>query len=139
MLTETELSSLLRLIVDSAIALVGGERGFVLLASKRPASGGVSDPHEMKVRVARSFDRSDIPVPALRISMGIARRVLEAGRPLLSVDAGRDERFTGMASVEELRLRSVMSLPIGGEGRVVTARVYSGRLALKLHSALPAG
>ena len=117
LLQETELAALLRLIVDSALALVGGERGFVLLAGRLGPKEDVQDPREMKVRAARAFDRSDIPVPATRISMGIARRVLENGRPLLSVDAGKDERFSGMASVEELRLRSVMCLPIGAEGK----------------------
>jgi transcriptional regulator with GAF, ATPase, and Fis domain len=117
LLSETELSALLRLIVDSALALVGGERGFVLLAGKSGQDEPVKDPREMKVRVARNFDRSDIPVPSTRLSMGIARRVLENSRALLSVDAGRDERFAGMASVEELRLRSVMCLPIVSEGR----------------------
>ncbi len=128
LLAETELSALLRLIVDSAIALVGGERGFILLAAKSSPAGGVSDPQEMKVRVARAFDRSDIPIPATRLSMGIARRVLEAGRPLLSVDAGRDERFAAMASVEELRPRSVMTLPIGGEGRIEGVLYVDNRL-----------
>ena len=33
-LRETELNALLRSIVDSAIGLVGGERGFLLLAEK---------------------------------------------------------------------------------------------------------
>jgi len=117
MLEETELGALLRRIVDSALALVGGERGFVLLAGKAGPGEEVKDPREMRVRVARSFDRSDIPVPATRISNGIARRVLENGRPLLSVDAGRDERFSGMASVEELRLRSVLCFPIVLDGR----------------------
>ena len=115
---ETELEALLRLIVDSAISLVGGERGFLLLGTNREAQGGPPDPARMKVRVARAFDRSDIPVPSSRLSMGIARRVAEKGRPLLSVDAGHDERFTSMASVEDLRLRSVMCLPIGIDGRL---------------------
>ncbi len=117
LLSETELAALLRLIVDSALALVGGERGFVLMTGKAPAGEEVKDPREMKVRVARSFDRTDIPVPATRISMGITGRVLESGRPLLSVDAGRDERFSAMASVEELRLRSVICFPIQLDGR----------------------
>jgi len=117
LLSETELAALLRLIVDSALALVGGERGFVLLTGKSGAGEEVKDPREMKVRVARSFDRTDIPVPATRISQGITRRVLESGRPLLSVDAGHDERFSGMASVEELRLRSVICFPIQLDGR----------------------
>jgi transcriptional regulator with GAF, ATPase, and Fis domain len=117
LLSETELAALLRLIVDSALALVGGERGFVLMTGKTGAGEEVKDPREMKVRVARSFDRTDIPVPSTRISQGITRRVLENGRPLLSVDAGRDERFTGMASVEELRLRSVICFPIQLDGK----------------------
>ncbi len=128
LLQETELSALLRLIVDSALSLVGGERGFVLLPSRVIGGEEIKDPGEMKVRVARSFDRSDIPVPATRISMGIARRVLENGRPLLSVDAGRDERFSGMTSVEELRLRSVMCLPIGFEGRTEGVLYVDNRL-----------
>jgi len=115
--SETELSQLLRLIVDSALALVGGERGFVLLTGKGANGEEVKDPREMKVRVARSFDRTDIPVPSTRISQGITRRVLEGGRPLLSVDAGADERFSAMASVEELRLRSVICFPIQLEGK----------------------
>jgi transcriptional regulator with GAF, ATPase, and Fis domain len=115
LLVETDLSKVLRAIVDSAIELVGGERGFLLLGERpidpgQGQSGG--DLALMKVRVARSFDREDIPVPASRLSMGIARRVAAAREPLLSVDAGRDGRFDGMASVEDLRLRSVLCLPL---------------------------
>jgi len=111
---ETDLSQLLRLIVDSSVHLVGGERGFLLLDSQRTRK----NPREWKVRVARNFDHSDIPIPASRLSMGIAERVVETGRPLLSVDAGRDDRFSGMASVEDLKLRSVMCLPIGTQEEV---------------------
>ena len=96
--SETELVPLLRLIVDSALALVGGERGFVLLTGKLAGGEDVKDPREMRVRVARSFDRTDIAVPSTRISQGITHRVLESGRPLLSVDAGRDEPPEGAAA-----------------------------------------
>ncbi len=125
---ETDLAPLLRLIVDSAVALVGGERGFLLLARGATEDQSVSDPAEMTVRVARAFDRSDIPIPSSRVSMGIARRVVEKSRPLLSVDAGRDDRFVGMPSVEDLRLRSVMCLPIRIEGRVQGVLYVDNRL-----------
>jgi transcriptional regulator with GAF, ATPase, and Fis domain len=134
-LTETDLSKVLRGIVDSAISLVGGERGFLLLgenaallsSSGRELETPPADIAQMKVRVARSFDREDIPVPASRLSMGIARRVAETRQALLSVDAGRDERFDGMASVEDLRLRSVLCLPLavqGGHGVRVDGVLY---------------
>ena len=128
LLRETELQPLLRLIVDSAIVLVGAERGFLLVTDK-PADGGrIPDPSQMEVKVARSFDRTEIPVPASLLSTGITGRVAEKGRPVLSVDAGRDERFNEMASVEELRLRSVLCLPIGSGGQVEGLLYMDNRL-----------
>jgi transcriptional regulator with GAF, ATPase, and Fis domain len=112
---ETDFSTLLRLILDSSIQLVRGERGFLLLDARAERKGASSDPREWKVRLARSFDRADIPIPSSRLSMGIAHKVAASGEPLLSVDAGRDARFSGMASVEDLKLRSVMCLPIAGD------------------------
>jgi serine/threonine-protein kinase PknK len=121
LLTETDVSRLLRGIVDSAVGLVGAERGFLLLGETRPeldprAAGRLlappTDIAQMKVRVARSFDREDIPLPASRLSMGIALSVAQTRQAVLSVDAGRDARFDGMKSVEDLRLRSVLCLPL---------------------------
>ncbi|MCZ6596592.1 MAG: FHA domain-containing protein, partial [Planctomycetota bacterium] len=65
---ETEFGPLLRLIVDSAIALVGGERGFLLLTERDPSAAPrrPADAEAMTVRIARQFDRSDIPVPSSR-------------------------------------------------------------------------
>ncbi len=131
---ETDLAKLLRSIVDSAIALSLAERGFMLLAEVDSAQDArATEVAAMKVRVARSFDREDIPIPASRLSMGIARRVLKSATPLLSIDAGRDERFNGMASVEDLRLRSVMCVPIHpaqerGEPRVEGVLYVDNRL-----------
>jgi len=129
---ETELLPLLRQIVDSAVALVGGERGFLLMrddsGSRDGTSPGAIAITDLSVRVARSFDRSDIAVPRSRLSMGIASRVLEQGHPVLAVDAAHDTRFSGMASVEDLRLRSVMCLPIRVEDRVLGVLYVDNRL-----------
>ena len=126
---ETELIPLLRQIVDSAVALVGGERGFLLMTEKSTSNEtepvGITD---LSVRVARSFDRSDIVIPRSRLSMGIASRVLEHGRPVLAVDAAHDDRFSGMASVEDLRLRSVMCLPVRIQDRVLGVLYVDNRL-----------
>ncbi len=120
---ETDLGPLLRQIVDSAIALVGSERGFLMLADKDQAvvqgdQAGSPDPTKWQVHVARNFNQEDIPVPRTRVSMGIMGKVIEEGRALLTVDAGQDERLTNMASVEDLRLRSVLCVPIPGEAHI---------------------
>ena len=98
---ETDLMRLLRLIVDSAVALVGGERGFVLLDDGRLGSeerprGAPADVERMTVSVARSFDHSDIVVPRSRLSMGIAGRAArEAAGPLRGREPGRPLRRDG--------------------------------------------
>ncbi|MCP3919330.1 MAG: GAF domain-containing protein [bacterium] len=127
---ETELLPLLRLIVDSAVALVGGERGFVLLIdrARHPEAGATPDVNDMTVNVARSFDHSDIVVPRSRLSMGIAGKVVKGRKPVLSLDAAQDDRFDGMASVEDLRLRSVMCLPIEADGRIEGVLYVDNRL-----------
>ncbi|MBM3975392.1 MAG: GAF domain-containing protein [Planctomycetes bacterium] len=116
---ETDLPTLLRLVVDSAIQLLKAERGFLLLED---------EDQRLQPRVARQHDQSDILAPGSRLSMGVARNVYERGRPVLSVDAGRDERFAGMPSVEDLRLRSVLCVPIRGEGRVQGVLYLDNRL-----------
>jgi transcriptional regulator with GAF, ATPase, and Fis domain len=121
LLRETDLGKLLRSIVDGAISLARAERGFLLLeeAVSSATDTVVMSAHEergerqlLKVRVARSFDREDIPIPSSRLSSGIAMRVIEGRQALLSVDAETDPRFSGMASVEDLKLRSVMCVPL---------------------------
>ena len=124
---EEDLQPLLRRIVDSALALVGGERGFLVLLEDQPESAGDSL-EEIQVRVARRFDGSDIVVPQGRMSMGLVNKVLSEGRALVSVDASQDERFDTMASVEELRLRSVMGLPIAVDGRIEGVLFIDNRL-----------
>jgi transcriptional regulator with GAF, ATPase, and Fis domain len=131
LVAQTELLPLLRLIVDSAVALVGGERGFVLLRDRsreQPGDDSRAAVEHMTVNVARSFDHSDIVVPRSRLSMGIAGQVVELGRPILSLDAAQDDRFDGMASVEDLRLRSVMCLPVVGDGQVEGVLYVDNRL-----------
>lgn len=129
MVGETDLQALLLSVVDSAIELVGAERGFLLLAR----SGGTGpprphDPGELEVRVARSFDRSEVLVPRGHLSAGVVRRVLEHGSALLSLDAGEDARLEGMASVEELRLRSVLCVPVPGREGVQGVLYLDNRL-----------
>ncbi|MGB0333011.1 MAG: sigma 54-interacting transcriptional regulator, partial [Planctomycetota bacterium] len=61
-------------------------------------------------------------------SMGIAGRAAREGQPVLSVDASQDDRFDGMASVEHLRLRSVMCLPIFLDGSAIGVLYVDNRL-----------
>ncbi len=126
---EGNLEALLTLIVDSALTLVGGERGFLIMLEDQIADGsGELATDDLRVRVARRFDGSNINLPNGRLSMGLLSKVLSEGRALVSVDASQDERFDDMASVENLRLRSIMGLPIALAGDVQGVLFVDNRL-----------
>ncbi len=102
---------LLALIMDAAIDLTGAERGFLLL---RTRSG-------IRARVARNLEGDPVSRPELEISRTIAERAMEERRAVLSADAARDERWSGMESVAALHLGSVLSVPLVAEDRVLGA------------------
>ncbi len=115
---EHDITRLLTLIVDSSIKLLGAERGFLLLGS-----GG-----ESTVEVARNFAQEEVLSPEYKFSRTIARRVMESGVPELTINAQEDDRFRDLASVTDLRLRSVLSIPIRVRAEVVGVLYVDNRL-----------
>jgi transcriptional regulator with GAF, ATPase, and Fis domain len=121
---EQDLFRLLTLIVDSAIRLSNAERGFLLL------SGG----EEPVVEVARNFAQEEVHSPAYKISRTIAQGVLESGLPELTTNAQEDERFRDFHSVEDLRLRSILCVPIRISGVVGGVLYVDNRLQQQVFS-----
>jgi serine/threonine-protein kinase PknK len=117
---EHNVQRLLEYIMDSAILLSGAERGFLLLSGE-PGSDA------MDVRIARNLDQENIRNTRFKISHGIARRVIETGEPVLAVDAMEDERYRDQLSVHDLRLRSVLCLPMHMRGTVLGAIYLDNR------------
>jgi transcriptional regulator with GAF, ATPase, and Fis domain len=101
-------------IVDALIDLTGAERGFVLLAEE----GGGS---ERKVIAARNFDREAVRDALAKVSKTVERQAFSSGDPVIVTDATMDERFSEMESVLNLRLRSILCVPMRGrEGPIGT-------------------
>ena len=119
---EHDVDALLELIVDSAIELVGAERGFILLKTFE----GVD------VCVARNLERASIAEGSHGISRSIAMEVLTSGERVLTTNALEDERFQHARSVSAFRLRSVLCLPLresrGGEDSLVGSLYLDNRL-----------
>ncbi|WP_437591647.1 sigma 54-interacting transcriptional regulator [Sorangium sp. So ce1000] len=114
----------LRVAMDAAIELTGAERGFVILASPSPEGPGKG---KLEVAVARNLDRERVGKSQLKFSHGIAKRVVERGEAVLTVDALADARFHGNASVHGLRLRSIVCVPIRAHGAVLGAVYLDNR------------
>jgi transcriptional regulator with GAF, ATPase, and Fis domain/tetratricopeptide (TPR) repeat protein len=118
--TEYDIERLLEYIMDSAIWLSGAERGFLLLASEVRENN-------VSVRVARNIDQENIRNTRFKISWSIAHRVIEEGERILTVDAMEDERYREQLSVHDLRLRSVLCLPMRSRGKVLGAIYLDNR------------
>ncbi len=76
--------------------------GFILL---KDANTGQLVPRAVRHR----REPKDNSVP---LSRGIIKHVLETGRAILSADAGSDERFDTSQSISNLKIRSIMCVPI---------------------------
>ncbi len=126
-------------VLDAAIELAGAERGFLLLRASTPQDpspvlgGGAVEENALErsepaaaqpelqweVVAARNLDRENVKKALQKISRSIVGAVLEKGQAFRSDDAVRDEAFEPSASVAEMKLRSVLCVPmrVGGEVR----------------------
>jgi transcriptional regulator with GAF, ATPase, and Fis domain len=113
MVAERSQRALFDLLVDALVELTRAERGFLLLSAEKGS--------ERKVAAARNFDREAVRDALGKVSRTVERRAFESGDPVIVTDATADERFSGMESVANLRLRSILCVPVRGrEGPIGT-------------------
>src|SRR5213082_1097331 len=112
---EPALDRALIRILDSIVEVVKADKGFVLVVE-----GGVPE-----VLAARNFQQQDIEDAVERLSDSIVRRALDAKQPVIVSDAVNDEQFNASESVVNLKLASVMFVPLLLRGEVSGA-VYVG-------------
>jgi len=91
-------------VVDTALAVTGSERGFLLLK----AGDG------LETRVARHRHGHKLPLDDLRVPRAVIHRALQHRRELLSMnfDEGSGVGTTAEHSVADLELRSVVCVPL---------------------------
>ena len=109
--TEKALSRLL----DAIIEVVRADKGFLI----------VVEDGAPRVEVARNFQRQDIQNAVERLSDSIVERVLQSRQPVIVSDALNDAQFNASASVVNLKLSSVMCVPLVRRGELYGA-VYVG-------------
>ncbi|HUS63006.1 MAG TPA: sigma 54-interacting transcriptional regulator [Kofleriaceae bacterium] len=108
--SELRLPVLLELILDTVIELTSAERGFVLLSD---------DTGALRVEVARNIDQTSLASGEAAFSRSIAEQAAREAAPIVTLDAAGDERFGAALSVSDLKLRSVLAVPLSVKGRVV--------------------
>jgi serine/threonine-protein kinase PknK len=117
---EHDVPRLLQRVTDHAVALLGAERGFVLLVGQQG---------ELEAQTARTGAGGDDP--HARFSRSVAERVVEGGEPVVTISARDDERLAQAVSVHQLMIQSIACVPIRGAppvGRTIGALYVETRL-----------
>jgi DNA-binding NtrC family response regulator len=111
-------TAVLTVVVDEAVRLFGAERGFLVTKSVpgRDAQAGAG----FAVEVARNLDREPVVNAERKLSMTVLQRALSRGEGLFSKDAQADD-LSAAQSVADLRLRSVLCVPLAIGGDVIGA------------------
>lgn len=107
--SETDPEALLETSLDLALGVVEAERGMILL---RGGSEG-----DFSVRLARNLEK-ETAEDAEAFSRSVVAQA-GAGKSVLTLDAGHDERFQAFRSVSLYRIRSLMCVPLRSRGKII--------------------
>jgi transcriptional regulator with GAF, ATPase, and Fis domain len=97
-----DLNQLLEKLMDEVIELTRADKGFLILMEN----------NEPKIKVARNLARENIEDAIERVSDSIVAKVVRSQKPLIISDALDDPEFRASESVVNLKLLSVMSVPL---------------------------
>ena len=110
--------SLLDQVLDMLLLWTGVERGLLLLN----APGG-----RLVVRAARNLNKADLTGGQQQLSLSIAKRAVDEGRPIALVDAAADASDL-QRSVLALNLRSVLAVPLCARGEILGVAYLDDRV-----------
>jgi transcriptional regulator with GAF, ATPase, and Fis domain len=106
---------LLEALLDEVVGLTGADKGFLLIMRDG----------EPRVCTARNLNKESIAASLDHVSDSIINRVLESREPLIVSDALNDAAFNASISVMQLRLCSVMCVPLLFQGNLLGV-IYVG-------------
>jgi serine phosphatase RsbU (regulator of sigma subunit) len=117
--SSLDLDQVLERVIDEVIAATRAERGFIML---RAADG------QLVFRAARGIDRKTIEEPKFEISRSIVESVAHDATPVVTSDALHDAQYQRRESVMNLRLRSILCVPLLHKGVVLGVIYVDNRL-----------
>lgn len=115
LLENYQLDALLESLMDSVIETTRADKGFLVLVENG----------EPTIKVARNLRRETIELAISQLSDSIVARVTRNRRPVIVSDALADEEFKTALSVVNLKLCSVMCVPLLERGNLL-GMIYVG-------------
>ncbi len=111
-----QLPDLLDSLMDAVIEIASADKGFLVLMEG-------DDKH---ITVARNLKGENIADAVSQLSDSIVARVVETKKPLIISDAMNDEEFSSSKSVMQLKLSSVICVPLLDQGTLLGI-IYVGK------------
>ncbi len=105
-----QLEPLLGLVMDQVIEISKAEGGFLIL---------VNQEGRLDFKVARNMGKGEIEDAQSEVSHTIIEEVIRERSPLLVKDASQDGRFALKSSVQDLKLKSIMCVPLISKSRLI--------------------
>jgi sigma-B regulation protein RsbU (phosphoserine phosphatase) len=106
-----DVALLLDRIMDSAVALAGAQRGFLILI----------DSGQFKVKAACNIRAEHLDRQEYAASRSVVKQVARSGASVLLADAGNQGDFTDARSIMDMGLQSVLAVPLTVQGRTIGA------------------
>ncbi len=110
-----DLSELLEELMDAVIEIANADKGFLIL----------TEGETLNIKVARNLKQENIADAVSQLSDSIISRVVSSQKPLMISDAMNDENFSSSKSVMQLKLTSVICVPLLENGRLL-GLIYVG-------------
>lgn len=104
------LDDILQTVMKKAVSLLRAERGFLML---------LDDKGELQFKTAHNITNESLNKEDFRISMSIANKVATTGESIYTSDALKDERFSKQKSILELKLKSIMCVPLKSKEKII--------------------
>jgi transcriptional regulator with GAF, ATPase, and Fis domain len=108
LLGSYDIDRLLENLMDEVIEVTHADKGFLILMEN----------NELQIKVARNIARENIENAVERVSDSIIAKVIKTRGPLIISDALDDPEFKSSESVVNLKLLSIMCVPLMNRGEV---------------------
>jgi transcriptional regulator with GAF, ATPase, and Fis domain len=117
---QRDLGELLDALMDAVIGITNADKGFLVLLE-----GDTID-----VKVARNLNRENIADAVSQLSDSIIAKVVRSRKPVIVSDAMRDDEFSAAKSVMQLKVSSVICVPLLDRGRLL-GLIYVGNDSIR--------
>ena len=114
------LAELLDALMDAVIEITSADKGFLILM----------EGDEFDIKVARNVKRENIADAISQLSDSIIAKVVSTQRPVIISDAMANDEFAGAKSVLQLKLSSVICVPLLDRGRLLGI-IYVGNDSIR--------